>query len=120
VLQFYELEAVKKLIDYQFETTRSFMTKIFFFYSFGFVIPTLFAFNIDYPSLQNLLFTIAMFTQLILFLVDVLNIHKLGCKLFWNDYRNWLDTIQFIVWSFVFVIKLLNQFSSDSPLEILL
>ena len=50
-MEFYELEAVKKLIDYQFETTRAFMTKIFFFYTFGFVIPALLAFNIDYPSL---------------------------------------------------------------------
>lgn len=51
VLQFYELEAVKKLVDYQFETTKSFFDKVFKFYFFGFVVPALVAFNIDFPAL---------------------------------------------------------------------
>ena len=44
---FYELEAIQKIIDFQFLRARSFFLKLFFLYTLGFILPIVVAYIID-------------------------------------------------------------------------
>jgi hypothetical protein len=50
-LEFYKLESVQKLVDYQFIKTKAFLNLIMRFYIFGFLGPFILSISIETPLL---------------------------------------------------------------------
>jgi len=61
-IEFYNLDVVRKLIDYQFNLkTKPFLSFMFKFYVIGFVIPFLLTMTIEWVLLLNILYSICLF-----------------------------------------------------------
>lgn len=61
-LNFYNLEAVRKIIDFQFMRTREFLKFIMFFYIVGFLIPFILSLSATYAFFLNIQYNICLFT----------------------------------------------------------
>jgi hypothetical protein len=62
---FYHLDIVKKIIDYQFNTkVKPFLNFMFKFYVLGFVVPFILTMTIEWVLLLNILYSICLFVQL--------------------------------------------------------
>jgi len=61
-LDFYGLEVVRKIIDFQFLTIKVFLERMFYFYLIGFFIPFLFELSIDSLFLKNIAYLLCFFT----------------------------------------------------------
>jgi hypothetical protein len=64
-IEFYNLDIVRKLIDYQFnQKTKPFLSFMFKFYVFGFVIPFLLTMTIEWVLILNILYSVCLFVQM--------------------------------------------------------
>lgn len=61
-LNFYKLETIQKLIDYQFIKTRRFLSLMFRLYIFGFLGPFILSITVDNLLLQNFCYVFCFFT----------------------------------------------------------
>lgn len=61
-IEFYNLDIVRKLIDYQFnEKTKPFLSFMFKFYIWGFVVPFILTMTIEWVLLLNILYSVCLF-----------------------------------------------------------
>lgn len=118
-INYYNLEAIRKIIDFQFVTTRRFLAYCGGFYVVGFLIPFLLSLLTGSVVLLNLLYTLCLFTQIFFMLFELMQIKQQKLDYF-KDLWNLLDTSQFVTFTFVYLIKMLSQFQTDSILEIVL
>jgi hypothetical protein len=63
-IEFYNLEAVRKIIDFQFVRTREFLKFIMIFYSFGFLLPFVLSLSCEIAFFLNILYNLCLFTQI--------------------------------------------------------
>jgi len=61
-LNFYGLEVIRKIIDFQFVTVKLFLWRIFMFYMVGFFIPFLVELSVDSLFLKNIAYLSCFFT----------------------------------------------------------
>lgn len=62
-IEFYNLEVVRKIIDFQFEgTTKKFLSLMFKFYGFGFLIPFMISLSVESITTLNICYTLCFFT----------------------------------------------------------
>ena len=61
-LDFYDLEVVRKIVDFQFSTVGKFLGNLFKVYMFGFVIPFLLTMSVESLALLNIFYTMCIFT----------------------------------------------------------
>ena len=118
-IQYYNLEAIRKIIDFQFVTTKRFLSYCGGFYIVGFLLPFLLSLSTASVLLLNLLYTLCLFTQIFFMLFELMQIKQQRLDYF-KDLWNLLDTSQFVTFSFVYLIKMLSQFQTDSIMEIIL
>jgi len=63
--EFYNLDIIRKVIDYQFnEKTKPFLSFMFKFYLFGFVLPFILTMTVEWVLLLNVFYSICLFVQL--------------------------------------------------------
>jgi hypothetical protein len=61
-IEFYNLDIIRKLIDYQFSNkTKPFLSFMFKFYVLGFVIPFILTMTIEWVLLLNILYSLCLF-----------------------------------------------------------
>lgn len=91
-LTFYNQESVCKIIDFQFEQTRSFMQTIFWFFIIGFIIPyTCMLVELQRTDRQNhqyvkMLMKFQSFSQILLAILELIRMRTMGWKYiqFWQ------------------------------------
>lgn len=84
---FYEQDAIQKIIDYQFETTYRFFTRLAMIYVCFFVIPLLMIIFQENSDVGRSCYIICYFTQLFFFGIELIQMRKQGLKSYmrgWN------------------------------------
>jgi hypothetical protein len=90
-LSFYNLETVRKVVDFQFVKTKWFLQYAFMFYACGFLIPFILSMSIESALWLNLLFTLCLFTQIFFAIFEVLQLKEQRLEYF-KDVWNLVDT----------------------------
>lgn len=118
-LEFYDLEVVRKVIDFQYKATKTFLIQCFSGYLLGFLIPFTMSLSIESAFFLNLLYTLCLFTQffLIIFEYQQLKAQKWD---YFKDVWNLLDSSQFVLFMLLYFIKMGSQFQTDTLFEIIL
>lgn len=118
-LEFYDLEAVRKITDFQFVRTKEFLKFIMLFYVLGFLLPFIMTLSIEITFFLNILYNLCLFTQIWFMVFEFLQIREQKMAYFF-DFWNILDCGQFIFFFTLYCIKMKNQFMTDSFFEILI
>lgn len=108
-LEFYNLEVVRKIIDFQFTTVKTFMQSMFIAYSFGFMIPFLISLSVESITLLNICYTMCFATQLFFIMFELIQVKEQG-KEYFMDMFNVIDSSQFIFFVLLYVSKMVTQF----------
>lgn len=113
-IEFYNLDIVRKLIDYQFnEKTKPFLSFMFKFYVFGFVIPFILTMTIEWVLVLNILYSICLFVQLFFISFEWVQL-KQQKWMYFTDPFNVNDFSQFLLFTYVYFYKMLTQFEGDN------
>lgn len=118
-LDFYGLESVQKLVDYQFKTTKWFLDLMIKFYLCGFLAPFILSISTDALALRFLAYTACLVTQVFFFGFELVQMRQYGREYF-TDFWNVVDCSQFAAFIYLFISKMLDQFGSDSFVQMLL
>jgi hypothetical protein len=118
-ISFYNLETIRKLVDFQFVRTKQFLERMLAFYVLGFMVPFVISLSTDHLVLLNVAYTCCFFTQIFFILFELIQLKEQRLAYF-QDFWNLIDTSQFIFFVLLYVIKMLSQFQTDSTMEILL
>lgn len=117
-LSFYKLETVQKLVDFQFEKTKKFLSLIMKLYVFGFLGPFILSITFESYLLKNLCYILCFVTQGFLFLFELVQMRQYGLD-YIKDFWNCIDLMQFSGFLYLFISKLSSQFKSDDFIDIL-
>lgn len=101
-LEFYNLEVVRKIIDFQFTTVKAFLQNMFFIYAFGFMIPFLISLSVDSITVLYICYTLCFFTQLFFISFEFIQIKEQG-KEYFMDVYNVVDSSQFIFFVLLYI-----------------
>jgi len=71
-INFYNLETIRKLVDFQFVKTKSFLERMLGFYVCGFMIPFILSLSTDNLVLLNVSYTLCFFTQIFFILFELI------------------------------------------------
>lgn len=86
-------------------------------YIFGFLGPFILSISIDNTLLQNFCYIFCLLTQSFFMLFEFVQMKQYGREYF-MDFWNCIDLTQFGCFIYLFLNKLITQFSSDSVMEI--
>ena len=118
-INFYNLETIRKLVDFQFVRTKQFLELMLKFYVFGFMLPFIVSLSTENIVFLNVAYTVCFFTQIFFFLFELIQLKEQRLSYF-QDFWNLIDTSQFVIFVILYVIKMLSQFQTDTTMEILL
>ena len=118
-IEFYNLEVVRKIIDFQFTTVKTFLQRMFIFYSLGFMVPFLISLSVDNIWVLNICYTSCFFTQIFFIMFEVIQVREQGREYFMDIY-NIVDSSQFIFFVLLYYTKMITQFESNSIFELFL
>lgn len=118
-IDFYNLEVVRKIIDFQFTTVKAFLQYMFFAYSFGFMIPFLISLSVDSITVLNICYTLCFLTQLFFIMFEFIQVKEQGREYFMDIY-NVVDSSQFVFFVLLYISKMVTQFQSNSIFELFL
>ena len=118
-ITFYNLETVRKLVDFQFVRTKQFLERMLGFYVLGFMVPFLISLSTANGVLLNVSYTCCFFTQIFFILFELVQLKEQRLAYF-TDFWNLVDTSQFVFFLLLYVTKMVSQFGTDSSMEILL
>lgn len=90
-LDFYKLEAVQKLVEYQFIKTKAFLGLIMKFYLIGFLIPFILSITLETPLLLNLCYISCFMAQAFLFFFELVQFRQYGFFEYIKDFWNCID-----------------------------
>lgn len=109
LITFYNLETIRKLVDFQFVRTKAFLELMLQFYVGGFMLPFLISISTDNLVILNVAYTLCFFTQIFFFLFELIQLKEQRLDYF-KDFWNLIDTSQFVIFVLLYVIKMLSQF----------
>ena len=89
-MDFYNLEAVRKVIDFQFVRTQNFLQYMMLAYIFGFLVPYTMSLSCTTVFFLNILYNICLFTQVFFIIFEGLQIKEQRLDYF-KDFWNILD-----------------------------
>lgn len=118
-IEFYNLEVVRKIIDFQYTTTRKFLSLMFKFYGFGFLIPFMISLSVQSIIVLNICYTLCFFTQVFFIMFELIQIKEQKLDYF-KDVYNIVDSSQFVFFILLYISKMVTQFQSNSIFEIFL
>jgi len=108
-ISFYNLETVRKLVDFQFVRTKAFLELMLKFYVGGFMVPFIISISTANIVILNVAYTLCFFTQIFFILFELIQLKEQRLEYF-KDFWNLIDTSQFIIFVVLYVIKMLSQF----------
>jgi len=114
-LEFYDLESVRKIIDFQWVTTGKFVSMMLYVYLIGFMTPLMLSIYIKNKIALNIFFCVAFLSQLFFIFFEFLQLKEAKMAYF-KDMWNWIDISQFAIFNIIFVYRMLNQFAEVSTL----
>ena len=109
LITFYNLETIRKLVDFQFVRTKAFLELMLLFYVGGFMLPFVISISTDNLVILNVAYTLCFFTQIFFFLFELIQLKEQRLDYF-KDFWNLIDTSQFVIFVLLYVIKMLSQF----------
>lgn len=109
LITFYNLETIRKLVDFQFVRTKAFLELMLQFYVGGFMLPFVISISTDNLVILNVAYTLCFFTQIFFFLFELIQLKEQRLDYF-KDFWNLIDTSQFVIFVLLYVIKMLSQF----------
>jgi len=118
-IDFYDLEVVRKLVDFQFVHIKDFLGKMVKFYTFGFLLPFLLSMSLSNLFLLNVCYTMCLFVQIFFFMFEIVRMWEIRLAYF-CDFWNLVDIAQFIMFCWLYGRKIYTQFDTDSAKENLL
>ena len=118
-INYYNLETVRKIIDFQFRKTSRFLGLMLKIYMVGFLLPFIVSLSTKNTFFLNISYTMCLLTQIFFVLFEFIQLKEQGLSYF-TDIWNLVDTSQFIVFVLLYIIKTISQFSTDSFIEMCL
>lgn len=118
-IEFYNCEAVRKVVDFQFTKTKKFIIATMLIYIFGFLIPYTMSLSITDKVWLNLCYVLCLITQIFFISFEFAQLKEQRLAYF-KDPWNLLDSSQFAFFILLFAIKIPSQFSENSLPEIVL
>lgn len=115
-LEFYNLESIRKVIDFQFTQVAKFLKFQLMFFSLGFMIPFVATMFIESAFILSILYNICLFTQIFFILFETIQLKEQRLEYF-TDIWNIIDITNFIMFVTLYVHKQLNSFESDTQME---
>lgn len=112
-IDFYKLETVRKIVDYQFITTKWFLQIMFRFYLLGFLVPFFISISIEGKFLLHVSYTVCLFTQIFFFMFELIQLKEQRWAYF-SDVWNIVDTSQFLFFTILYFCKMLTNFENDT------
>lgn len=112
-IDFYKLETVRKIVDYQFITTKWFLQLMFRFYLLGFLVPFFISISIEGKFLLHVSYTVCLFTQIFFFMFELIQLKEQRWAYF-SDVWNIVDTSQFLFFTILYFCKMLTNFENDT------
>ena len=106
-IAFYGLEVIRKIIDFQFVTVRTFLRRVCAFYVVGFFLPFLFELSVDSIFLKNIAYLACFFTQTFFLLFEIIQVKEQKLDYF-KDPFNWVDFTQFGFFVILWISKVLS------------
>ena len=92
---------------------------MFTWYVIGFLIPFMLAISSENSVVLNILYTLCMLTQITFIIFEAVQLRDQKMDYF-KDKWNLLDSSQFILFTLLYIIKILSQFQTDTLFEIIL
>jgi hypothetical protein len=118
-LEFYDLETVRKIIDFQYVTTGKFVMLMLYVYLFGFMAPLMLSIFVTNKIALNIFFCVAFISQLFFIFFEFLQLKEAKMAYF-KDFWNYIDISQFSLFAIIFVYRMTNQFEElDTLMSIL-
>lgn len=115
-IEYYNLESIRKVIDFQFTSVSKFLKFQLAFYTLGFMIPFICTMGTTSVFLLNILYTICFFTQIFFILFEGIQLREQRMEYF-TDFWNLVDVAGFICFLSLYINKQLHQFESDTQTE---
>jgi len=112
-IDFYKLETVRKIVDYQFITTKWFLQIMFRFYLLGFLVPFFISISIEGKFFLHVSYTVCLFTQIFFFMFELIQLKEQRWAYF-SDVWNIVDTSQFLFFTILYFCKMLTNFENDT------
>jgi len=111
--EFFTMDSVKKIIDFQFKKTYKLFNTIFWFYIILYAIPYCITLVLDDHELNSKLILFCVLPQTILLSIEILQMYQQGFEYFlgWNI----IDLLQILVFFTMFYIDFSN-FDSEAPI----
>lgn len=106
-LSFYDLDAVRKIIDFQFVKTQKFIQWIMAFYMIGFLIPYIITLNSSNLFFLNIFYILMLFTQIFFMIFEGMQVKEQQWE-YIKDPWNIIDSMQFIMFFTLYCIKMKN------------
>ena len=104
-IQYYNLEAIRKIIDFQFVKTKVFLKMLFLVYLLGFQLPYIISITTENIILQNMSYQVCLVTQLLIFGFEMLQLKEQKLDYF-CDFYNLIDSSQCIFFFILYVKKM--------------
>ena len=118
-VEFYQQDAIQKIIDYQFVTTKKFFINLMTIYIIGFVIPILLIIFYDDIDVSMVCYIVGYFTQMFFFIYEMIQAKATG----WKYFKGWnlSDQIQFLIFlTLMFMQFLYPNNNEESIFQMLL
>lgn len=95
-VQFYQSDAIQKIIDFQFVTTKMFFERLAIIYLVLFMIPLLVIIFYDDVMIDRICYIICYFTQLWFFAIEIIQMRAVRWD-YISQFNNYNDSLQFLI-----------------------
>jgi hypothetical protein len=106
-LEFYDLETVRKIIDFQYVTTGKFVSMMLYTYVLGFMTPIMLSIYVTDKVWLNIFFSVAFLSQLFFIFFEFLQLKEAKLAYF-KDFWNYIDVSQFVIFNLIFAYRMVN------------
>lgn len=115
-LEYYNLESIRKVIDFQFSEASKFLQFQLFFFGAGFMAPFIATMFISSTFILGILYNICFFTQIFFIMFEVIQLREQRMDYFF-DVWNLIDVGGFVMFVYLYIHKYVNEFESDTQLD---
>jgi len=103
-LEYYNLESIRKVIDFQFSEASKFLKFQLFFFGVGFMAPFIATMFITSTFILGILYNICFFTQIFFMMFEVIQLREQRLEYF-TDVWNLIDVSGFVMFVYLYIHK---------------
>jgi len=118
-LDFYDLEVVRKIVDFQFSAVGKLLGRMFKVYLGGFVIPFLLSMSVESLPLLFVCYTVCLLTQIFFIVFEGIQLKAQRLEYF-KDVYNVIQVSQFVAFVVLYGYKMLSHFERNGVFMVLL